>query len=157
VGTKQRRQAVKADWLTRQSQGWQADKVVSLACFVVLTWMPSLYYTHFTKLPQPLSQVKSSTFLSASALIKTSPFLIPFVLIELFNQPLLLCINTLACLKINQYSTWLFVSYSRKNPTAQNTYWAIHFPQISMVWKDKGPLEKNKMAKVNRNFRHNSH
>jgi hypothetical protein len=30
-----------------------------------------------------------------------------------------LCIDTLAHLKINQYSTELFVSYSAKNPIAQ--------------------------------------
>ncbi len=42
---------------------------------------------------------------------------------HLFNQDLIkpfsLCINTFVCLKINQYSTGLFVSYSRKNPIAQ--------------------------------------
>jgi hypothetical protein len=33
-----------------------------------------------------------------------------------------LCINTFACLKINQYSTGLFVSYSQKNPIVQNYF-----------------------------------
>ncbi len=41
----------------------------------------------------------------------------------LFNhnlfKPTILCRNTFAHLKINQYSTGLFVSYSRKNPNAQ--------------------------------------
>ncbi len=46
----------------------------------------------------------------------------PFVkTLPLFNsicliKPLLLCINTFTCLKINQYSSGLFVSYSLKNP-----------------------------------------
>ncbi len=54
----------------------------------------------------------------AFTLIKTYPLLIEFVLIAiLINQSV--CINTPACLIINQYSTGLFVSYSQKNPIAQ--------------------------------------
>jgi hypothetical protein len=52
-------------------------------------------------------------------LIKYSLLLIPFVLIDLLIKTIILCINTFACLKINQYSSGLFVSYLRKNPIAQ--------------------------------------
>ncbi len=53
-----------------------------------------------------------------------SPFLIPY-LIMLFNQVLLatsLCINTLVCVKINQYWTELFVSLSIKTQLHENLY-----------------------------------
>ncbi len=41
------------------------------------------------------------------------------LLITLIKQ-LNFCVNTFSSLKINQYSNGLFVSYSRKNPIAQN-------------------------------------
>jgi hypothetical protein len=55
-------------------------------------------------------------------LIKNSLLLIPFVLIKRLIKLILLCINTFACLKVNQYSTRLFISYSVKNPIAQNYF-----------------------------------
>ncbi len=59
----------------------------------------------------------------------------PFVkTLALFNsiyliKPLLLCINTFTCLKINKYSTGLFVSYSLKNPIA----WKFIVPNVKMA------------------------
>ncbi len=64
----------------------------------------------------------------------------PYFLISLFNQDLInlieLCINTFACLKINQYSTGLFVSYSWINPIAQNYFYIYfdNFTYLSIFW-----------------------
>jgi len=67
------------------------------------------------ELLQSLLQIRNAT-LSGLTLIKNSLLLISFVLIK----PIPLSINTFACLKINQDSTGLFVSYSEENPIAQN-------------------------------------
>ncbi len=60
-------------------------------------------------------------------LIKNSPLLIPFISIKLLIKPILLWINTFVCLKINQYSTGLFVSYSVKNPIARYNFYLSFF------------------------------
>jgi len=75
-----------------------------------------------TKLPRPPFPKKQPQAKLASTFIKNFPaFNSP-----LFNQVLIksfvLCISTFACLKINQYSTGLFVSYSRINPIVRNYF-----------------------------------
>jgi hypothetical protein len=61
----------------------------------------------------------SNTFHSAFTLAKNSLLFNFLYLIKHFNQSNTLCIIiTIVCLKINQYSTGLFVSYSVKNPIA---------------------------------------
>ncbi len=49
-------------------------------------------------------------------LIKKLDSFNPIYLIQLLIKQILLCINTFACLKINQCSTGLFVSYSSEKP-----------------------------------------
>ncbi len=57
------------------------------------------------------------------------------LLIKYFNQANLSCINTFACLKINQYWTWLFVSYSVKTQFYENTV-----PELFCWWNATLPL-----------------
>ncbi len=64
-----------------------------------------------------LFQIRNASH-SAFALIKNSLDFNFLYLIKHFNRAKTLCINTFACLKINQHSTGLFVSYSVKNPIA---------------------------------------
>ncbi len=56
-------------------------------------------------------------------------------------MPIPLCLNTFACLKINQYSTGLFVSYSGKNPIAQNNKTDGRI--ISFFFKQRAPRRFN--------------
>jgi hypothetical protein len=100
------------------------------------------YYKNFIKL---FSRKTSSATLcklrmppiQPFTLIKNSLLLIPFILIKLLMKPILLCIiNTFACLKINQYSTGLFVSYSVKNPIApnKNYYDCLAYVKVCLCW-----------------------
>jgi hypothetical protein len=63
-----------------------------------------------------------------------------------FNQHLinltLVCINTFACPKINQYSTGLFVSYSRKNSNAQK-YIFCYLAKLKDTFKYKCQLKES--------------
>jgi hypothetical protein len=65
--------------------------------------------------PLPIKNTNNSDF----HLIKNSLSFNSVYLINLFHQAIFLCIYTFACLKLNQYWSKLFVSYSVKNPIAQ--------------------------------------
>jgi len=50
------------------------------------------------------------------------------------------CINTFACLKINQYSTGLFVSYSRKNPIVRKIVYFFQSALVHLASETSSPL-----------------
>jgi hypothetical protein len=75
----------------------------------------NLLYTFPIKLPLLLLQIKDSTLLSLHSNLKFPSFN-SLHFIKLLIKLIPLCINTFACLKIKQYSTGLFVSYSSEKP-----------------------------------------
>ncbi len=64
-----------------------------------------------------------------------------FIFNQAFNQvwrpAIFLCINTSTCLKINQYWTGLFVSYSIENPITQNNIRWEYCPRVQGLYSQQ--------------------